>query len=136
MHKVFLVEDNAADVELFRMTLEMTNVQCDLVVFEDGAEILRVVQQFANESAGPVPDLIVLDLNLPKHDGSEVLRAVRATPQMNGVRFLVLSSTPSLREREKIHGPDIVDFIVKPADLDDYLKIGHIVANALSRNGQ
>ena len=132
MPRVFLVEDNAADVELFRMALEMANLQCELVVFDDGAEIIKAVKDFPGASDGAIPDLIVLDLNLPKHDGVEVLAAVRAAPQFKGVRFLILSSTPSLREREKFQGPDIIDFIIKPTDLDDYLNIGHTVTAALA----
>ena len=131
MPTIFLVEDNAADVELFRMALKDAGVESDLILFEDGREIIDRVRDADSTSARTAPDLIVLDLNLPKNDGMEILQVIRQTPAFVKVPIAVLSSSSSLRERAKLATFDISEFIVKPPDLDQYLNIGKTIRNLL-----
>ena len=131
MPTIFLVEDNAADVELFRMALKDAGVESDLILFEDGREIIDRVRDADSTSARTAPDLIVLDLNLPKNDGMEILHVIRHSPAFVKVPIAVLSSSSSLRERAKLATFDIREFIVKPPDLDQYLNIGKTIRNLL-----
>lgn len=126
MPTILLIEDNAADVELFRMALEEAHVDCSLVVFEDGGEAIQHIR-----NAADTPDLIVLDLNVPRNDGIEILQVIRAAPLFANVSIAVLSSSSSPREKAKLAAFHIREFIVKPADLEEYLKIGGIVGNLL-----
>lgn len=131
MPRIFLVEDNAADVELFCMALKEAGVECELVFFEDGREIIDHVRDAGSTSPQSPPDLIVLDLNLPKNDGLEILQVIREAPVFANVSVAVLSSSSSLRERAKLASFRIGEFIVKPPDLDEYLNIGKIVRDLL-----
>src|SRR6266700_5710060 len=88
--QVLLVEDNPADVELLRMALKNAGVDCELTVLEDGAEALALVRQRENDARASIPDLAVLDLNLPKIGGLEVLEAMRASRAFAGTRVAIL----------------------------------------------
>jgi CheY-like chemotaxis protein len=124
---VYLVEDNSADVELFRLALDTADLECELKIFADGREIVdHLCQQ--NPSA---PDLIILDLNLPKLDGLEVLQLIRARPGFDSVRVAALSSSSSPRDRQRLSELNVAAYLVKPADLDEYMKIGTAVRSLL-----
>ena len=127
MPTIFLVEDNATDVELFRLALREACVACDLLVFEDGGEIIDHILQPESALSSALPDLIVLDLNLPKCSGLEVLQVVRASPFFAKVPVALLSSSSSPRERAKLSAFNIREFIVKSPDLEEYLTVGSIV---------
>ena len=127
MPTIFLIEDNEADVELFRMALEEASIECDLVLFEDGRQIIERILKVGSGA----PDLIILDLNLPKSDGLEVLEVIRGAPGFATVPIAVFSSSSSVRERNKLARFQIREFIVKPADIDEYLSIGKVVRNLL-----
>ena len=132
MQIVYLVEDNSADVELFRLALEDACVDCDLNVFGDGREVV----DFLRNNAPPKPDLIVLDLNLPKLDGLEVLQLIRGVDPFSDVPVLALSSSSSPRDQLRLSEFKVAAYIVKPADLDEYLKIGATVRDLLSAKTQ
>ena len=131
--QVLVVEDNPADVELLRWALDGANVQCDLTVIEDGGEALAFMQQRGKYTGSPRPDLAILDLNLPKYDGLEILEAMRANKAFAGVTVAVLSSSSSPRDRAKMEAFNIGRYITKPPDLDEYLQIGFILKDLLTR---
>jgi len=126
---IFLVEDNPADVELFRMALQEASLECDLVLFEDGRKFIDYVDSAQSKMA--LPDLLILDLNLPKNDGAEILRVLRGLPHFASVPVAVLSSSSSSRERSKLASYQVREFISKPSDLESYLKIGQIISSLL-----
>ena len=134
---ILLVEDNPADVGLLRLALKGAQVDCELTVLEDGAEALAFIRHHRNPDAS-VPDLAVLDLNLPKNGGLEVLEAIRANPAFSAVAVAILSSSSSPRERARIEEFGVDRFITKPLDLDGFLGIGSILKTLLaeSRTGQ
>jgi two-component system, chemotaxis family, response regulator Rcp1 len=123
--RILLIEDNPTDVELFRRALVTAGLVCDLTVLEDGAEALALLRRSDSEAA--LPDLVVLDLNLPKHDGVEVLQAMRATTRYTAVPVAILSSSSSPRERARIEPFQVSRYITKPPDLDQFMKIGFTV---------
>jgi DNA-binding response OmpR family regulator len=113
------------------MALEDASVECELVVFDDGRDALDHILT-ADAVIPPLrPDLMILDLNLPKNDGFEILEAVRATRAFEDVPIAVLSSSTSGRERAKLATFEVREFIAKPPDLEEYLKIGTVVRQLL-----
>lgn len=129
---IFLVEDNPADVELFRMALQEASLECELVLFEDGRKFLDHID--SAESQVALPDLLILDLNLPKNDGAEILRVLSGIPHFASVPVAVLSSSSSSRERSKLANYRVREFISKPSDLESYMKIGQIISGLLLRS--
>lgn len=129
---VLLVEDNPGDVELLRLALGAAEIDCELMVIDDGGEALALVRQQGKYSDIPVPDLAILDLNIPKNDGLEILAAIRTNQPFENLPVAILSSSPWLRERAILEPFHISRYITKPADLDEFLSIGMIVKELLS----
>jgi|ERR1019366_4500017 CheY-like chemotaxis protein len=134
--QVLVVEDNPADVELLRWALDSAAVEYDLTVIDDGGEALAFIQQRGKYFASTAPDLAILDLNLPKYDGMEILEAMRASRVFAGVPVAVLSSSSSPRDRAKMEAYNIGRYITKPPDLDEYLRIGLIVKELLAEQSK
>jgi CheY-like chemotaxis protein len=133
---ILLIEDNPADVELLRRALASAQLDCELTLLEDGAEALAFLRRLETEPDERSPDLTVLDLNLPKNDGIEVLQAMRASPVFGSAPVAILSSSASSRERAKIEQLGIGRYITKPADLDEFLSIGFILKELLMESGR
>lgn len=115
---VLLVEDNDGDATLALYEFKRQAVPAHVVVARDGEEALKILR------AGPPPDLVVLDLNLPKVDGFEVLKAIRASPELQQLRVIVLTS--SLHDRDVMQasylGANL--FFQKPVSVDEF---SHVV---------
>jgi CheY-like chemotaxis protein len=126
---VMLVEDNPGDVYLFRRALDQASVDAELVVFEDGANAIS----FTRSPAGRLPDLVVLDLNLPKKGGAEVLRAIRGTSLFAEVPVLVLTSSASPRDLRETEAFGVQQYLTKPIDFEGFLLIGELVKELLQR---
>jgi CheY-like chemotaxis protein len=119
---ILLVEDNPNDVEITRRALEKGRVRNELTVARDGQEALDIL--FGNGNSGvPRPGLILLDLNLPKVDGREVLEKIKADPKLKRIPVIVL--TMSTREEDVMRTYDlgVNTFISKPVRFDDFMKV-------------
>lgn len=127
---IVVVEDNPGDVRLLRMALRQAGVSCDLRVLGDGEEGMALARREGTH-AGRVPDLIVLDLNLPKHDGLEVLAALRAQPALRAVPVVVFTSSTSPWERARVEELGAKGFLAKPPDLDAFLAVGDVLRSML-----
>jgi two-component system response regulator len=128
---ILLVEDNPGDVDLLRLAFDSAQLECELTVLDDGGEALALVRQEGKYADVPVPDLAILDLNIPKNDGLEILEAMRATSVYADVPVAVFSSSSSPRERAAMESYRIRRFITKPSDLEEFMKIGAIVKELL-----
>jgi CheY-like chemotaxis protein len=125
--RILVIEDNPADVDLLRRAFRSADLDCELILLEDGAEALEYVRRLEAGLEGVVPDLAVLDLNLPKNDGIEVLQAMRASRGFAKVPVAILSSSASARERAKISQFGIGRYLTKPPDLDEFLRLGVVL---------
>jgi two-component system response regulator len=95
-------------------------------VFSDGADALAYIRQL-NVEGTTLPSVIILDLNLPKYDGLEVLGEVRSYPKLAEIPVMVLTSSSSSRERLPVQVYTRVQFLTKPVDLDEYLALGTLI---------
>jgi two-component system response regulator len=129
---ILLVEDNPGDVDLLRLAFANADLQCELMVLDDGGEALALVRQEGKYADLPTPDLAILDLNIPKNDGLEILGAMRANGVYANVPVAVFSSSSSPRERAAMESYRIRRFITKPSDLEEFMKIGSIVKDLLA----
>lgn len=129
--RILLVEDNDADVYLFRKALETADLRFELIVIRDGAEALAFVRRERENSTSQLPDLVVLDLNLPKVGGIQVLRAIRERESFSNVPVAIVSSSSSPQDRDQTQKLGVNRYIKKPPDLDEFLKIGQIFRELL-----
>jgi CheY-like chemotaxis protein len=132
MFHIFVVEDNPGDVHLLQMALKAANVNCELTVVSDGGEAIEFVEQRGKYANTATPDLAVLDMNLPKNGGLEILEAMRANAVFANVPVAVLSSSSSPRELASLERFHLQRFIMKPPDLDQYLAIGLVIKQLLA----
>jgi len=130
--RIVLVEDNPADVLLVRKALKGKGIAVDLTCFEDGQQALKSLLQLRRK----VPDLILLDLNVPKIDGVDVLRTVRNTPHLADVPVLILTSSESPTDIHRTGLLGAARYITKPSGLDDFLReVGRGVEETLLASG-
>jgi CheY-like chemotaxis protein len=133
MPEILLAEDNPADVYLIREALREHSVRCRLRVVSDGQEVLRI---FAGEAGADKPvDLVILDLNLPRHDGIEILQRLRESPRFSHVPVVVLTSSDSPRDRQMATGLGATRFLRKPSSLEQFLAVGLIFRDLLTQAG-
>jgi CheY-like chemotaxis protein len=133
--RIVVVEDNPGDVRLLRLALREAAVQCEMQVLVDGAEGMALARREGRHAQAAPPDLIVLDLNLPKHDGLEVLEALRADPVLADVPVVVFSSFASAREQARVRELGASRFLAKPPDLDAFLQVGSVLRSVLREKG-
>ena len=131
MIQVLLAEDNAADVYLIREALREHQVNCELQVASDGQEVLETL---TGESvrAGTLK-LIILDLNLPRHDGIEILERLRDTG-LGRIPVVVLTSSDSQRDRDIALRLGAVRFLRKPSELEQFLSLGAVFKELLENS--
>lgn len=123
--RILLAEDNPADVYLVREALDISNRRpVELTVVSDGEEALRWVERAGNSAENQLPDLIVLDLNLPKCDGADILRSIRQRANFVGIPVVILTSSDSPKDRKAIETLGATSFMTKPSDLDEFLDVG------------
>ncbi len=133
--KILVIEDNPGDVLLLKLALKAAELDCEFVVVTDGGAALAFVKDSENGGDEPVFDLVVLDLNLPKNDGLEVLDAMRASRLYRNVPVAVLSSSSSRREQAKIERIRTARYITKPPTLDEYLAVGLTIRKLFLETG-
>jgi CheY-like chemotaxis protein len=125
------VEDNAADIYLFQQALVRAGLTFDLTVIKDGGDALAFAKSDGKNCESRVPDLIVLDLNLPKIGGCEVLEALRQNADLSNLTVAVMTSSEASRDYEKCVELGVSRYITKPLELEDFLRIGEVVKQVL-----
>jgi len=127
---IFIVEDNLGDVLLVREALKESSLQFELRHAADGEE---AIQALSNDHIRP--DLVLLDINLPKRDGWEVLDEIRANPDTRDVPVVVLSSSGSPEDRARASRNLPSMYIQKPSNLEDFLAVGKTIEEFLRETG-
>lgn len=119
--EILLVEDNAPDVRLTIEALREGRVRNELHVVRDGASALAFVRGEPPYQDAPRPDLILLDLNLPKIGGLEVLRQLKSDSRFRSIPVVVLTTSNTDRDRLEAYDLHANSFITKPVHFDDFL---------------
>jgi two-component system, chemotaxis family, response regulator Rcp1 len=127
---ILLVEDNSADVGLVREALEEHGVDCELLVIGDGDKAIRFIQALDTEPA-VCPDLFIVDLNLPKRPGRDVLQSMRQNAKCKGATVVILSSSDALRDRTEALELGASRYIRKPLRLEEFLALGAVFKQML-----
>lgn len=121
--KILLVEDNPADVRLTQEALRQGRDQVDLSVVEDGQEALSFLRRDGKFAQAARPALILLDLNLPRRDGSLVLAEIKADPTLKDIPVVIFTSSEDHRDIKQAYGLYANCYIVKPLELERFLRV-------------
>ena len=121
--EILLVEDNPGDVRLTREALKDGNVTNNLSVVRDGEQAMAFLRRESDYAEAPRPDLILLDLNLPRKDGREVLSEIKADQDLRRIPVVIL--TTSNHEHDILEAYDLNAncYITKPVDLDQFIGV-------------
>ncbi|MGO3127271.1 MAG: response regulator [Luteimonas sp.] len=125
-HTILLIEDNPDDAELTRIAFTEAAIDSQLVVVGDGAEALDYLfaqGKYAARNAADLPSIVLLDLNLPKIDGREVLQALRANPATRGLPVVVLTTSTEPFDVEASYALGVNSYIRKPVDFKKFVEV-------------
>ncbi len=121
--EILLVEDNPGDVRLAKEALRDAKVRNNLHVTEDGVEALAFLRREGKYTDAPYPDLILLDLNLPKKDGREVLAEVKKDENLRRIPVVILTMSKAEEDILRTYDLHANCYITKPVDLDQFIKV-------------
>jgi chemotaxis family two-component system response regulator Rcp1 len=119
--EILLVEDNPADVRLTFEALEGGKVRNHMTVASDGLEAMNILRAAAPAPQAPRPDLILLDLNLPKKNGREVLAEIKNDPQLKRIPVIILTTSKAEEDILKSYDLHANCYVTKPAGLDQFI---------------
>ncbi|MCL4845010.1 MAG: response regulator [Acidobacteria bacterium] len=121
--RVLLVEDDPAHAELIRRGFEDHDLQSEIVHLTDGADALDYLNRrgrWSDAANSPRPQLILLDLRLPKVDGVEVLAAVKTTPDLQSIPVVMLTTSAAEQDMHRAYHRHVNSYLVKPIDFDRF----------------
>ena len=121
--EILLVEDNPGDARLTKEALRDAKVRNNLHVVLDGVEALAFLRRQGKHAAVPKPDLILLDLNLPKKDGREVLEEIKQDDQLRHIPIVILTTSQAEKDIIESYRLRANAFVTKPVDLEQFLKV-------------
>jgi CheY-like chemotaxis protein len=130
--RILIVEDNKADVYLIREAIQHAQLEASVHVVPDGDKAIGFFETAQADITAPCPDLVILDLNLPKVNGEEVLKHLRSQVRCSDARVVIVTSSDSPRDREKLHRLGADAYFRKPSDYTEFLKLGQIIKQLLS----
>jgi CheY-like chemotaxis protein len=122
---ILLVEDNPGDVRLTKEALKDAKVLNEIYVARDGVEAMQFVHREGSFANAPMPDLILLDLNLPRKDGREVLAEIKKDPKLQHIPVVVLTTSKADEDIIKTYNLHANAYITKPVDLNRFVEIMH-----------
>lgn len=120
---ILLVEDNPGDVRLMREALSPNGVSKKLIVAEDGEQAIRFLRRAEPFADSARPDLIFLDLNLPRKDGREVLAEIKSDTMLRRIPVIVLTTSEADRDVDRAYDLHANCYVRKPTELDEYLSV-------------
>ena len=130
-HQILIVEDDSADVFLISEAITLANLEADLKVVTDGDKAIRFFEQVDSDDSIACPALVILDINLPRKNGSQVLQQMRTTRRCANALVLVVSSSDSAKDRDVMAKLGANGYFRKPSDYDQFMKLGGLVKNLL-----
>jgi two-component system, chemotaxis family, response regulator Rcp1 len=132
--RILVIEDNPSDVLLLTRALQKQDLRFELIHLLDGGEALAFVRRQGAYHEAAIPDLILLDLNLPKYTGEEISREIRAAKHLVSTPVCMWSSSPSRRDQSLLQCLGVVRFITKPCGLDQFMEVGIIIKDLLAQS--
>ncbi len=127
-YRILLVEDDPADAALVNRAVRQGPVPCQLDHVCDGVEALAYLRRHGDRfAAAPRPDLVLLDLNMPRRDGREVLGDIKTDPDLSAIPVVVLTTSDARRDIDACYRHGANSYVTKPMDVDDFFGLVHAI---------
>jgi two-component system, chemotaxis family, response regulator Rcp1 len=130
--RILVIEDNCSDVFLLERSLKKQDLRFELIHLLDGGEALAYIRRQGAYTKAAIPNLILMDLNLAKYTGEDILREIRAAKHLVGIPVCAWSSSQARRDQSLIKNLGVSQFIAKPTGLDQFMEIGKIIKDLLT----
>ena len=130
---ILVVDDNPADVFLIRETIQATGLSIPVHVAKDGEAATRFFDDADHDDSAPCPSLVILDINLPKKHGIEVLQHLRGSHRCRDASVIVVSTSNAAKDREAVMLSGADAYFSKPSNYDDFLKLGDLILEWLPK---
>ena len=130
--RILVIEDNNSDVYLLDRALKLQQLHYEITHLVDGGQALDFVRRQGDYAGAAIPDLVLMDLNLSRYTGEEILAEIRAAEHLDGVPVCAWSSSKSRRDEALLKELGVVRFINKPSGLDEFMGIGQIIKDLLA----
>lgn len=127
--EILLVEDNPGDVRLTQEALKENKIRNNLHVAKDGVEAMKFLRRMNGHAAAPRPDLILLDLNLPKKDGREVLTEIKSDEKLRSIPVVILTTSDAEDDVARAYQMYANCYVRKPIDLNRFIEVVKIIEN-------
>jgi two-component system, chemotaxis family, response regulator Rcp1 len=124
---ILLVEDNPADLRLAQEVLKEARLDHELLVARDGEQAMQILRREGSHSRARRPDLVLLDLNLPRKSGREVLQEIKATPALRRIPVLVLSTSRAESDISACYDAHANCFLTKPVEIDEFARLAVLI---------
>ena len=129
--QIIVAEDNTGDIQLVREALKAQRVDVEMVVISDGAEVIRYFRALDLNPHSRVPDLVLLDMHLPKHDGEEVLNALRSSERIAQTPVVVMTGSTISEFEEVAQKHAALYYFKKPSTWEGFAQLGNVVRDIL-----
>ena len=134
--KIVVAEDNNSDVTLVREALKLHGIDGEVVVIRDGAEAVQYFRGVDLDSRLSAPDIVLLDMHLPKCDGADILTALRSTERIAQTPVVVMTSSEAPRDYENAQKNAVLHYFRKPSNLSQFMQLGNVVRTILFRSNK
>lgn len=121
-YKVLLIEDNEGDILLTKETFEIRNVVSEVLVARDGEEAITLLENLMRTQPANLPDLVLLDINLPRRNGHEVLQFVKNSIQLRHIPVIILTTSNSDRDVNMAYRNFANSYVLKPISMEDFIQ--------------
>jgi len=120
--EILLVEDNPGDIRLTQEALKEGGFAYQLRIARDGVEAMTILHREGENANAPLPDLILLDLNLPRKDGREVLAEIKSDDELKRIPVVILTTSEAAKDVQKVYALHANCYIIKPVNLDNFIE--------------
>jgi two-component system, chemotaxis family, response regulator Rcp1 len=132
--QILIAEDSKSDVFLIRQAIQKSGIDAHVHVVDDGERTVKFFERAEAEATAPCPDLILLDINMPRYKGGDILRRLRASPRCANALVVIVTSSDSQRDRDEMNALGADGYFRKPSEFAEFMKLGHLVREVLARN--
>jgi chemotaxis family two-component system response regulator Rcp1 len=131
--RILIAEDSKSDVYLIRQALKKSGIDAQIHVTDDGEKTVTFFEQADADPEAPCPDIVLLDINMPRYKAADVMRRLRASARCNNALVLIVTSSDSQRDRDEMDALGANGYFRKPSEFLEFMKLGPLVQDLLTQ---
>jgi chemotaxis family two-component system response regulator Rcp1 len=134
--RIVIAEDNPADIQTVRKSLRKHEIDCELFVMTDGKQVFDFIKKTDSDHKLPTPDLALLDMDLPIHNGYELLKQIRGSERCGLIPVIIMTGSSCADDKAAAKRFAAGHYFEKPTDFDAFMKIGEVIKKTLQEKSE